>query len=371
MSDLIELQRRVAKVNVSPQFENYSKVILHVSDDISYEVGNDTGRTLEITNPFGTQAMAENILASLTGYQYQPYAASGAILDPAAEIGDAVNVRGAYGGIYKRDRLYSSLMRADISAPQDEDIDHEYKYESSVERQFKRSIDSVRASLFIGPDSIVAQVARKVGETGGDSSFGWELTDTEHKWYSNGQEVMSVSASGLIVNGMVNAQNGTIANFTIGEKVVDGETVGSANAIWNNISRFGGTQTNGVYLGTDGIQLGQQFKVSRDGTCTASRLTVKTLIIGGTEVSAATLNSRANSAYTSTSSGGYCYNGATYGVNYNNATKESGGSYPSYFRANVIRATNVVWANQLQVGAYYASWQTKTISGTTIHYLGW
>lgn len=334
MSDIVNLQRRVSEVNVSPQFQNYSKVIIHVSDETSYEVGNDTGRTLEITNPFGTQEMAENILASLSGYQYQPSDLTGALLDPAAEIGDAVNARGTYFGIYTRERSFGRLMKADISAPCDEEINHEYQFESPERREFKRSIDDVKASLIIANDRIDASVTRTGGS---EESFGWSLQSDAHRWYANGQEVMAVTASGLIVNGMVNARNGTIANFTIGEKVVDGETVGSANAIWNNISYFGGTQTSGVYLGTDGIQLGQQFKVSRDGNCTASRLTVKTLIIGGTEVSAATLNSRANTAYTSTQSGGYCYNGAGYGYTFNNATK-SGGSYPTLFRCGTLQA---------------------------------
>ena len=179
MSDVVEVNRRVTEVNVSPQFDNYSKVIIHVSDETTYEVGNNTGRTLEIDNPFGTQQMAENILQSLGGYQYQPYTARGALLDPAAEIGDAVNVRGAYGGIYTRKRNFGRLMKADIGAPQDEEINHEYQYESSERREFKRSIDDVKASLIIANDRIDASVA----QTGGDnSSFGWSLTATGHKW---------------------------------------------------------------------------------------------------------------------------------------------------------------------------------------------
>ena len=320
MSDIINLQRRVSEVNVSPQFQNYSKVIIHVSDETSYEVGNDTGRTLEITNPFGTQAMAENILASLSGYQYQPYTADGALLDPAAEVGDAVNVRGAYGGIFTREKVFGRLMKANVSAPQDEEINHEYQYESPERREFKRSIDEVKASLFIGPNSIVAQVERKVGETGGDSSFGWELTDTAHKWYSNGQEVMSVSASGLKVTGEVQATTGKIGGFNI-----------TASSLWNNLSSFGGSQSSGVYIGTNGIQLGQRFKVDTSGNVTATRLTVDTLYIGGTAVSASTLNSRANSAYTSTSSGGYCYSGVS---SWNSAQTTS--SSVQYFRTRSL-----------------------------------
>lgn len=321
MSDIVNLQRRASEINVSPQFDNYSKVIIHVSDETSYEVGNGTGRTLEITNPFGTQEMAENILSSLSGYQYQPYTADGALLDPAAEVGDAVNARGAYGGIYTREKTFGRLMKSDVSAPQDEEINHEYAYESPEQREFKRSIDDVKASLIIANDRIDASVTRTGGS---EESFGWSLQSDAHRWYANGQEVMAVTASGLIVNGMVNAQNGTIANFTIGEKVVDGETVGSANAIWNNISYFGGTQTSGVYLGTDGIQLGRAFKVTASGKVTASDISANnmtltgTLKIGGKTIDASDLRVGAQSAFDNRqywsggSSAGYnAYNGLT------------------------------------------------------------
>ena len=60
-------------------------------------------------------------------------------------------------------------MKADISAPHDEEINHEYKYESPQERQFKRQIDDVKASLIIANDRIDASVS----QTGGaSSSFG-------------------------------------------------------------------------------------------------------------------------------------------------------------------------------------------------------
>lgn len=326
MSDVVTLGRRVTEINVSPQFDNYSKVIIHVSDETTYESGNDTGRALEIDNPFGTQAMADNILQSLTGYQYQPYTADGALLDPAAEIGDAVNARGTYGGIYTRERTFGRLMKADVSAPHDEEINHEYQYESPERREFKRQIDDVKASLIIANDRIDASVSQTGGTT---SSFGWSLTSNAHRWYANGNEVMSITASGLTVKGNVQATTGKIGGFNI-----------SASAIWNNISSFGGSQSSGVYLGTNGIQLGQNFKVDTSGNVTATRLTVDTLYIGGAAVSAATLNARANngnSAYGWTSNyGSYSYNGA---YSWNRAQTTS--SSVDYFKCTTLVAGSV------------------------------
>ena len=372
MSDVVSLARRVGKIEASPQFTDYSKVVIHVDDETIIEAGNDTGRVLEFSNPFGTQAMANDILTKLSGYQYQPYTATDALLDPAAEIGDAANMKGVYGGIYSRSRKFDELMPANIAAPHDEEINHEYAFETPEERKFTRQINDVKASLIIANDRIDASVA----QTGGDNStFGWSLTSNAHTWYANGQEVMKVTASGLSVKGNVEATTGKIGGFNI-----------SASAIWNNISSFGGSQSTGVYIGTNGIQLGQAFKVTSSGAVTATNISANnmtltgTLNIGGTNITAAALRSGAQSAY---SNGSTWSTGAGYGYNYNRATVNGTSSYPSYFSAGNLRArssfvcdggvqaVNVVCSSNFYVGGTKASWQTKTISGTTIHYLGY
>lgn len=335
----------MTNLDVSPQFTNYSKVRIIVSDDTAIEAGNDSGRTLEMTNPFGTQAMAQNILASLSGYQYQPYYAQGALMDPAAEIGDAANIRGVYGGIFARAKTFGRLMSSDISAPHDEEINHEYAFESPAERQFKRQISDVKASLRIANDRIDASVEKTGGE---QSSFGWSLTSDAHRWYANGREVMSVTASGLTVRGVVEATSGKIGGFTI-----------SATAIYNNISQFGGTQSSGVYIGPDGIQLGQSFRVTPYGAVTANNITANnmtlngTLLVGGEYINASTLRSGAQSAY---NNGSYWTGGSGYGYSYNNATSQYSGSYPTYFQANVVNA-----ASSFRLGGYRAYWGTITL----------
>ena len=367
------ISSRLTNLEVSPQFNSYSKVRIIVSDDTVYEVGNDDGRTLEIENPFGTQAMAQTILNSLSGFQYQPYQADGALLDPAAEIGDAANMRGNYGGIYTRDRTFGRLMKADISAPCDEEINHEYAYEAPETREFKRSIGEVKASLIIANDRIDA----KVSQTGGtNSTFSWSLTSSAHTWYANGSRVMKISkADGLEVSGKVTATSGKIGGFTI-----------SASAIYNNISSFDGPQSTGVYIGTNGVQLGQKFKVDTRGNVTATRMVVDTLVIGGTEVSADTLNSRANSAYTSTSIGGFCYTGAQRGNDWNNTKSSTASSRPSIYVGTVMcngisssgsitSGSGYVTCQGLVLSSYQASWKSATVKksdGTnlTIFYIG-
>ena len=262
MSDRINLQSRVSELNKSPQFDSYSKVIIHIDDETDITVGNDYGRTLEFTNPFGTRQMANDLLAKLRGFQYQPYTASGALLDPAAEIGDGIAVKDLYGGLYTRVRTFNRLMKADISAPHDEEINHEYQFETPQERKVKRQFGDVRATFAVQAGLIEARVS-KTSPTG-QTSFSWSLTDTAHVWKANGTEVMRVSASGLTVKGRIEATSGYIGNGTSGFTI-------SARALYNGMTSLGDTSHNGVYVGVDGISLGKgKFKVDAYGNLTAT-----------------------------------------------------------------------------------------------------
>ena len=40
------------------QFDGFSKVVIIVSDEIEYSAGTDTGRTLTLNCPWGTQEIA-------------------------------------------------------------------------------------------------------------------------------------------------------------------------------------------------------------------------------------------------------------------------------------------------------------------------
>lgn len=175
MSDVINLGTRVSNLDVSPQFDTYSKVIIHIDDDTQVSAGNDSGRVMEVDNPLGTQALANEMLARLKGFRYQPYQADGALLDPAAEIGDAVNTPSTYGGIYTRSRTFGRLMKADVSAPCDEEINHEYVFASPQERQFRRDFGEVRASLIIQSNMIQAEV---VARQNADNEMSSRITQT-------------------------------------------------------------------------------------------------------------------------------------------------------------------------------------------------
>ena len=241
MSDVINLGKRMQNLDVSPQFDTYSKVIIHIDDDTQVSAGNDSGRVMEVDNPLGTQALANEMLARLKGFRYQPYQADGALLDPAAEIGDAVNTPSAYGGIYTRNRTFGRLMRADISAPHDEEINHEYQFESPQERKYTREMGEVRASLIIQSNMIQAEV---VARQNADNEMSSRITQTSNAITAE------VVARQTAINGLTDTMN---SRFTQ-----------TANAITAEVNRA--TQAEGNLSASLSIQASEiAAKVSASG----------------------------------------------------------------------------------------------------------
>lgn len=139
MSHYTNVRNRAASCETAPPFAPFTGVRLWYDDEQYFFAGDETGRVLEADNPWATQAMAESVLASVSGYSYQPFEAGSAILDPAAELGDGVNVGGVYGPLASITTRFDAMCAADISAPADEEIDHEYPYLSPAEREYKRN----------------------------------------------------------------------------------------------------------------------------------------------------------------------------------------------------------------------------------------
>ncbi len=281
MSNATFIGKQIRDFKASPQFDGYSKVVITVSEEVAYSAGTDIGRTLTLVCPWGTQEMAENILTSIRGYRYQPYTASGVLLDPAAELGDGVTIQNVYGGIFSQDTRFGGMTVSDISAPTEEEIDHEYPYIPQQERRVTKRLYQLSSEMKIQAGLISAEVSErksateqlqsalqlqageisaKVSKTGGDaSSFGWILADDSWTIKSNGSDVLKATKSGVEVTGKITATSGKIGGFDI-----------AANYLSYNNQKWGGTNTQGIYIGPEGIQLGKNFKVDNAGNLIAA-----------------------------------------------------------------------------------------------------
>lgn len=276
MADSTYLGRSIRRFASAPKFDGYSKVILTVSDEVEYVAGDETGRVLRIENPWGTPHMAQDILKDIRGFEYQPYTAEDAYIDPAAELGTGVTVNNVYSGIYAQRLRFGSHLTATVSAPGDEDINHEYPYKPRQDRKITRESKILRASLMVELGKISASVEEqksaveklsseltlqsgkieaKVSKTGGDaSSFGWELLDNSWTVKGNNRDIFKVTASGAEVYGKITATSGEIGGFGIHSDYLN-----------YNKHTWDGPNAVGVYLGSLGIRIGQNFKVDNLG----------------------------------------------------------------------------------------------------------
>ena len=106
------------------------------------------------------------------------------------------------------------------------------------------------------------QISAKVSQTGGGSSFSWQLLSSGFLLKNGSTTVFQCNSSGIKVTGQVNATSGYIGNGS------SGFLIGS-RSISNGKSSMSDSN-NGIYIGTDGIALGTKFKVDSSGNLTAS-----------------------------------------------------------------------------------------------------
>lgn len=240
---LYNIGKSAGNLDISPAFSPISGVAIYSKDGEAeplFTSGDDDGRILKIVNPWVTsQAMADNILASVVDFEYQPFTAEGALLDPAAELGDGITVNGISSTIFKQDIEFSRLMKSDISAPHDEEVIHEYGgYVTPEERRYAREFDEIRAQLKIAADSISAEVVKKTGENSA-GTFGWELTDDSWRIYNENGDLLTVSADGFTFNGNGYFNGNVEANNIL--TGIDERTGYNYGSITAGMTSFGGT----------------------------------------------------------------------------------------------------------------------------------
>lgn len=336
--------KETQNLEIADAFAPYSGVRLSVGldddgNELAYFSGDETGRVLDVENPFGSQQMADNILASIQGFVYQPMYADGALLDPAAQIGDAVSVNDIYSRICVRATTFGTLMLSDVSSPASEEIVHEYNIPTPEERKFQRLNYDMKSEFKITNQAISAEVsarqsadsslsgridvnataitaevtarqqavaseasarqtavnseanARNAAVTelsgridvnataitakvsknspSGQTAFGWALSDSEWRVFNQVGNILRATSAGLEVKGKIQADEGYIGG--------ESGFVIKQSAIYNGITTFGEDRSTGIYIGTDGIQLGNGFAVDSSGAVRASDLR----IIGG------------------------------------------------------------------------------------------
>ena len=281
MSSSVNVLRNMVSFDKAEQFDGYSKVIVVVSDEIEYSSGTETGRTLTLNCPWGTQEVANNILESIKGFQYQPMTAEDALVDPSIEIGDGISANGVYSGVYSLETKFNSNLPATVSAPADEELYEEHTYIPKTEREVTRKFLDFQSQFRIQDGKISAEVEERKSDTksiratlevqawqitakvnkndGSSSTFGWALETASWRIFSGSNTVLKADKNGLEVKGVIRATSGEIGGFKI-----------TSNSLTYNNQTWGGTNSTGIYIGPNGIQLGKNFKVDSAGNLSAA-----------------------------------------------------------------------------------------------------
>lgn len=273
LSDKIFLGSNVGDLETGDVPANITRVNLSVDSDHYYTAGDDTGRAIEVTCPWGSQEMANSILSSVSGKTYQPYTATDALLDPAAEIGDAVTIGGYYSVIADISTSFDRACAPTISAPGSDEIDDEYPYESREKRETNRQLAQTRslisktseeimlsveneiqglsASIDIKLDSITSQITGLDGQvssiTQTVSGIQTQITGLNNQVSSIDQKVDSIS---------LDVSNGTSSSRI--ELTVDGVRVSSATVEFTGNIIFASDLTDGrTSISGDNIDTGE------------------------------------------------------------------------------------------------------------------
>ena len=157
--DKTYLGSRLAEFSPGIASKPISKVeLLDENGDVVGVSGSGTGRTLTALQPDGTNAMAAAILAKVSGYKHIGYEGSEALLDPAVELGDAVTVDGLYVPLIALDMTFDPMLAPNISAPDADEIDDEYPYKSTTQRQIERNMAKTRSLITKTSEEIMLKV---------------------------------------------------------------------------------------------------------------------------------------------------------------------------------------------------------------------
>ena len=181
LSDSVFLGQKTGSLESSPALDPITKVILLIDDENYYEAGTGDN-VMEVSCPYGSQQMANDILAALQGYSYQPATAGEALLDPAAEFGDAMTVDGLYTVIANMDLTFDQLMTSDVGAPGEQEIESEYPYQSQQTTETNRKLAQTRSLITKTAEEInlsVENLEEEMGQTLRVAADGVTITNAQ------------------------------------------------------------------------------------------------------------------------------------------------------------------------------------------------
>lgn len=199
MSDRIYIGNMAAALETAPTVTPYTRVVLWRDRETSFVAGDETGQTLELSLRWATQAVADDMLAKLSGVKLTPFSARHAVMDPAVELGDAVTIGGIYSQLDSITVNYDAELSASLEAPFEDEFQDEYPY-YAFNQKVLGQIASVRSSITKTAEQIRLEVEGINGEisslTQTVNGFDARVNDVE----TGLSQTISMSADGILIS---------------------------------------------------------------------------------------------------------------------------------------------------------------------------
>lgn len=183
-------------IQIGSNIQKYTRVITrNPYTQEEFIAGTDEGATLVAECPWASQDLSSSLLAKFSRTAYQSYVATDAIIPPTAELGDRITIAGVSSGIFNKDLKFGPLMTSTVSAPREEELDHEFEYVARVDRErirqnryytgaLKKVSKDADEKILEARKDVVAAINREDGapedlKAGFDSYVRWDLENNE------------------------------------------------------------------------------------------------------------------------------------------------------------------------------------------------
>lgn len=232
--------------------EPITGIVLWVDSENCFEVGNANGYVMEVDCPYGTQEMANNLLAQMSGKRYKGFNAEKAIISPLAEMGDSVTVNGVYSMLAYKNTAFGVHHTSQISAPGENEVEHEYPCDGFVTREFNRQLAKVRSSITKTAENIELKIEGVNGDVSTLSQTVIDLTarvgNAEGSVSTLSQKVDTITLS--VSNGKTSS---TISLMVDGVEVASKTIKFTGNVVFESDLTNGNTSINGACIDTGTI----------------------------------------------------------------------------------------------------------------------
>lgn len=246
-----------------------SRVTLTDREDETYTEGNENGYELIAYSPYASQAVVDDLYATLADVVYRPYRLNIARIDPLLELGDTISAVDGEGNTYNIVINSAQITcnvdyTATLESKGEDDNEEEIPYKTAQELQAARSVRADRtyygASLNRGEGLVIRKLQ-------GDTEKAKVIFNAdEMAFYQGSRQVLYFDAesghwkmSGTIEIETLNSSNTTTISDINGRTLTIEETV---DGITVTDPQTGQTLIDGGMIVTDDLLLNRLFSKS-------------------------------------------------------------------------------------------------------------